>query len=597
MDINHMPDDILLEIFGYVDKSFLVTCIQLVCKRWRDIAFSPPLWRTLSLYSSSPFVSSVSNYNDRHRQNFLNSIGRYVLQLRTRVPFFWSRFDPVAFSDLRCLYIRMYETDTIQKIGEIIDCFKSIETFKLDISTFSGLNEIITVCKRLTSLRKFHLRHFFCNHSPQLKLMPHAFQVLFQKTNLTHVYVSCGDIHLDLAVKTLLKENRGLVELDLSRCSGVTSVAFSELSPCLSLRSLKLCRTGIDDDALKAISENVPNLSTLSISRCVKISDTGVRYIANRCKFLQDIIISNEFLTESESCHVTHAGIHALAEGCRELRRIDMNSHDNQIDSSVLVSIGQMCTQLQVIKLFSCKSVDDDCLNYISDLHRTLRVVNFSDCTNITGVGVSRLLYKCLWLQQACFKSCLGISSVSFPLSDNLQTEHEVRNDQIAKHSHVNTLNFRYCSDLDVASHISISLFCLDLVELYISGWFEHDPDHTIVKLVQRCNNLQVIECTGAKDEEETNFTDASLYAMAEYGHNLKRLIFVQNKLITIDGFRKVIQNCNNLREISVYVNDSCVLSADDVQSLTNDFTVPKVGVHKYSRLTTTCFAISIQQY
>lgn len=596
MNINDVPSDIILEIFTYLPQPVLVTTVGLVCHRWNELASAPALWHQLNLYHSSIFLSA-----SKHKLNaMLQKIGHHVKSLKTRVPCVYTKFRPELFTDLKSLHIRMYDNDDIEKFGDIIDCFKDLETFKLDVSTFERLTSIISVCKRLTNLRKFHLRHFFCNHSANLKLMPHVFQVLFQNTTLlTHVTLSCGDIYLDSAIQTLSEKNPNLVELNLNRCSGLTSTAFTSLH-FSKLRSLVLDRTSVDDQALKLVAENSPYLETLSISKCRNVTDKGLYYIGMKCIRLRKITINMYSSGLDQCCQVTNSGLLSVAEGCSNLRQIIGNYHP-YINVDILSNISQLCSNIQVLEFEKISKVTDTALIAIATQCTLLQCVNFSECEGVSGSGVSRFLLDCKWLMQAKFNSCMDVANISLGSTicqeyDDTQRSEQCENSMTKSHSYIQVLHFRYCKYLTAKSLIEISQFCPDLNELRIAGWTAAcDTDDALVRLFTNCTNLQLLLCSGIQDTEETNFTSRTVEAIANYGHNIKQLHFSLNYFITIDDLQKVLSLCNNLEQITLYVNENTALYFGDIEILIANCDTKKIGLNSYKRLMTTCCQISIK--
>ena len=611
MNITDLPTEIILEIFTYLPQPFIITTIKQVSKRWKELSSSQIIWKNLDLYHYGLFLSMPKEKLD----NLLQKNAAKVHQLRTKTTCFFTKFQPELFTELKILHLRMYDDDNFDQLRNILQCFADLETFKLDVTKFDRLTDVISLCNGLKKLRRFHLRHFFCNHSTQLKLMPYVFQVLFKNTTiLTHVTVSCGDIYLDIAIQTLLERNRDLVELNLSRCSAITNVAFSSMR-WSNLRSLTLHRTGVDDETLKIVADNSPYLKTLSVSKCKNITDKGMHYIAQKSKQLQNLQI-NDF-TPTDCCQVTNTGIGYIAEGCRDLRSLNVNCHP-YVDASILTPLGILCSNIRILKMEKICDINDSYLIGLAKHCVFLERVNFNDCPKITGNGVSHLLVGCKWLKHASFSSCINICDLSLGVldgtnfssetctymynSDNetdgttINTNRNYFEKRLNTHSHIQTLHFSCCEKMRTDSFLQLSIFCPDLNELRISGWAKENIDLGIVQILRNCNNLQLLVCFGLKENEVTNFTNESLYAMVEYGKHLKRLHFSLNHFITIDALGQVLLSCTQLEQLDLYLDDSTALSLKDIKDFVSNCDPEKIALQSYRRMSTVGCVISLHQ-
>jgi hypothetical protein len=76
-----------------------------------------------------------------------------------------------------------------------------------------------------------------------------------------------------------------------------------------SITNIQLSSTLLNDDGLKVITLNLPNLETLNISY-TKISNIGIQYIGNNCNYMKYLNVSNTAISElSDLVHCTHLKI------------------------------------------------------------------------------------------------------------------------------------------------------------------------------------------------------------------------------------------------------------------------------------------------
>ena len=106
--------------------------------------------------------------------------------------------------------------------------------------------------------------------------------------------------------------------LNLTACIKVTDISVKELR-YLELKSLYLTMCPqVSDEALVAVSRNIPSLETLHVSKCGKVGDRGLLEVIDRLNRLKSLNISN--------CNaVTNRTIERLFVKCGRLRELDVS--------------------------------------------------------------------------------------------------------------------------------------------------------------------------------------------------------------------------------------------------------------------------------
>jgi F-box/leucine-rich repeat protein 2/20 len=97
-----------------------------------------------------------------------------------------------------------------------------------------------------------------------------------------------------------------LVEIGLSKCSGVTDEGISSLvAQCSDLRTIDLtCCNLITNNALDSIADNCKMLECLRLESCSLINEKGLKQIATCCPNLKEIDLTD--------CGVDDAGLCSL---------------------------------------------------------------------------------------------------------------------------------------------------------------------------------------------------------------------------------------------------------------------------------------------
>lgn len=163
-----------------------------------------------------------------------------------------------------------------------------------------------------------------------------------------------------------MSECSKLRQIDLRWADGLRWKNFNQvLKECpIVLLDLSQCLDFVDDACLTSIALTLSGqLQGLGISGCSKVTDEGLQALAHHCKGLRRLAIN-------DCCDVTSSGI---------------------------VHIARQCNLLQEISMDGCYEVDDDALTALSrhEVHSSLQVVSFGDCTRITGEGIRALATGC----------------------------------------------------------------------------------------------------------------------------------------------------------------------------------------------------------
>lgn len=65
-EIEQLPDEILVHIFSFLRAANLHFTVGKVCNRWRTIAYSPALWKTIEIGKREP-LHVVTKWLERYK--------------------------------------------------------------------------------------------------------------------------------------------------------------------------------------------------------------------------------------------------------------------------------------------------------------------------------------------------------------------------------------------------------------------------------------------------------------------------------------------------------------------------------------------------
>eukprot|EP01098_Paradermamoeba_levis_P007380 TRINITY_DN3044_c0_g1_i1.p1 TRINITY_DN3044_c0_g1~~TRINITY_DN3044_c0_g1_i1.p1 ORF type:complete len:483 (-),score=102.11 TRINITY_DN3044_c0_g1_i1:167-1615(-) len=300
--INSLPDELLVEIFLFLNLSDLTSASQ-VQRRWKRLRFE--------------------------RRNFLDfSIYGDALQ-ESQVLFFF----------VHC------------KRVESLDFSGCINMDNLILSNVSD--------SFFGTLRKLNLEG--CE-----KITNYSFISLFQRcTLLEEVNLYMCHIKDD-GLEALGKNCAQLRSLDISKCSKIQDEGFGHigksmqqlkmltiggqkfvtekgllrLTGCASLERLSIhTMEVVNDQVMKVFAEKMPNLIGIDLYLCPNVSDTSLAHFSDHCKQLRDLNLW--------SCKLSDSGLMKLTQGCPGLQKLKIRDCTTKITKEGIQMISQMAPKLK----------------------------------------------------------------------------------------------------------------------------------------------------------------------------------------------------------------------------------------------------------
>ena len=163
---------------------------------------------------------------------------------------------------------------------------------------------------------------------------------------------------------------------------------------------------GVSDEWIHMIvsSGKFPRLTSINLSVCRYITDTGVIEIARRCPQLTSLKLSH--------CdNITDVSVIGISIGCQQLTSINLQSCRNITNASV-IEITKGCPQLTSINLSHNYTITDESLIAIAKRCPKLTSIDFSEC-NITDTSVIEFALRCPHLTAVHFNCCYGPDGVT----------------------------------------------------------------------------------------------------------------------------------------------------------------------------------------
>ena len=195
--------------------------------------------------------------------------------------------------------------------------------------------------------------------------------------------------------------------------------------------NLSNCYT-LGDNGIKS-AEHCKRLKFVTLSRCVNVTDTGIKCLTKNCKELTnlDLTLCNK---------ITNDGIITIAQNLKLLQSIVLKGLD--ISDKAVEAIANSCQNLQKIDLTNCRQITDSGVAALSSKCRMLRELNVEECFKITDESVKVLSNECLVLSVLSLAGCHDITNKSLGYLEDLKT--------------LNSLDVRFCNKLTLKNIIRL---------------------------------------------------------------------------------------------------------------------------------------------
>lgn len=369
LGINDLPSEILAYIFNFLDIKERVR-IEIVCKRWHDIAITIP-WRITSLLK------------DHFLKNIMITDGVFDAVLKRC----GSSLQHLDLNELQ----HNLTSQALKSISQYCPNLTSV-TFKDIEVTNTKLKAVFATCTRIKHLSIFN--NIFGENNLK-KVLPMCKNL--ESLNILHNTVidgSCFSL-LTNKLKTLGLKNcfkltpkgfqqlevcSALEELTLDTCSNLDHSVLNFICDQFSttLRKLELNGQFNDVNYVKVPFDQLTKLEELSIAFTDKLTDGSLKEILRKCPKLQKLDISR---TE-----VTSMTLHLLA---LYPKITDINlSHFVDDANDELVHLAVL-GKLEAVTLRGCTWLADGTCLALTEHCKNLRYLDVSSCFEISNDMIS----------------------------------------------------------------------------------------------------------------------------------------------------------------------------------------------------------------
>ncbi|XP_052091810.1 uncharacterized protein LOC127728463 [Mytilus californianus] len=458
MNVNTLPPEVLTNIFSCLTKLDLLRNTSQVCSYWNGVALCSDLWIILNLitFSDEDFDLCFQ---------YFPRIGQFVQNLLIKSDHLMKLFSHGISCDLPNLanlqivnYLSGNEREVCQNI---VNSFPKLTSIRLRIFRSADFVGCLTVFNKI-QFRDFDIS--ISKGANEAILNQCLDQFISKQKDLRSLSIQSSDLQSQTIRKTLRHATQ-LQDLVLSNCSGIDSQSFDGLiNPC-DLSSIDLTSTNVDDNGIKNIASKAKNLKTLHILFCPKLSDVGVKYIAEHCTRLENLQIYN-IPAIGSGIQLYPETLKILGSGCSQLKHLSMVNCP-KLDDTGIRNLVENCSDLKFLEVQS-ECISNNGLMAVSEYCKCLFHIDIHGL-NFDVTTIEHLLLNHRHLHFLSVNRCENLETLNFIKNQQSLSFVEKRRSLIEKHSHVKKIEFLN-SDINESSLEQLVVFCPDLRSISCSG-------------------------------------------------------------------------------------------------------------------------------
>lgn len=250
----------------------------------------------------------------------------------------------------------------------------------------------------------------------------------------------------DGGLNSFLAAAKNLRQLNLT-WTKVTDAGLQSLAESAKLQSIQLCWLPITDTSLQIIAQSSPGLISVNLNNCSKITDQGIKDLSFKCRSIQSLFLKG-------ATGIKDDGLRAIGENLQDLKQIDLadlsfvteaglkdpfSRAKNLVSvtlpikatDEVIAVIGLHLSKLEVLNMAGANKITDVSLIALSKGNLALTSINLTECDRITNTGLKALGSGCKEIQSLNVNYCEELNDegmVSFILeTSKLQSLHAER--------------------------------------------------------------------------------------------------------------------------------------------------------------------------
>lgn len=397
--MDSLPDTVFLEIFSYFNICEKLRC-SAVSRRWQRLVYDWKLWQEIDVKNEWYLYRRLT---DEMVKNWGLAWGPQILKLNLN--------ECNSLTDQAVCYIG--ELCPNLRTLNLKNCTQVSDLAIIELSNFCfKLREIDLYFTRVTELGFQSL----VENNPGLE----NFRLPTQgncRWMIDSICQNCDNVK-ELVLRDSIGEDTFILDDDTFR-------RFSERFPMLRKLHLSWC-CEITNQTLDWISRNCVTLRSLCVQECEMISDDGIRLIAERCPFLDDLHLDRQSLVNDTCCYtirdhlshiqslelvhtsITDLGIEVIATNAENLRTLCISGSGvslQSIQGQCLPMIAEKCKRLEKLHMYFVK-IDDNRLVRVCKNLLQLRDLRLGVCEEVSRAGIRELAEKCRKLTQLQLYDC-----------------------------------------------------------------------------------------------------------------------------------------------------------------------------------------------
>ncbi|MBA0850813.1 hypothetical protein Goshw_007354 [Gossypium schwendimanii] len=374
------------------------------------------------------------------------------------------------------------------------------------------------------------------------------------KATLQSINLSRSRFFTNAGLSSLFVNCSGLVEVDLCNATQLTDLAALAIAEAKNLERLSLARCkSITDMGIGCIAVGCRKLRSLCLKWCLRVGDLGVELIALKCKQIRSLDLSYLPITEKslnsvlqlqhledlvlEGCHgIDDDGLSTLDQSCKSLKMLNLSNCQN-VTHTGLSSLINGTEQLQQIILAYGSSVSPKLPKVTSDLvkclnaYSKLQSIKLDGCT-VTWSGIKAMASLNAPVKELSLSKCLGLTDDG--LSFLVQSHKDLRK-----------LDITCCRKITYTSIDIITNSCTSLTSLRMESC-SLVPKEAFVLIGARCSFLEELDAT------DNEIDDEGLKSISRCSKlSILKLGICSN--ISDEGLAKVGSSCSMLKEVDLY--------------------------------------------
>ncbi|KAE9358387.1 hypothetical protein PR003_g1294 [Phytophthora rubi] len=229
------------------------------------------------------------------------------------------------------------------------------------------------------------------------------------QAQLDTIYLAQCEKVTELGLR-LLAHNCRLVLVDLSDCPQLNDVALQTLAAgCWMIETfiMKRCR-GVSDAGIVKIAQCCKDLRHLDVSECSRLGEYGDKALLEIGKCCPKLCVLDLFGCQ----HVHDPGVRAIAKGCPLLTTLKLTGC-RDVSSVAIRALAQQCTQLEVLSLSGCIKTTNSDLQLLATNCPQLTWLDISGSPNIDARGVRALAQNCTSLTYLSLAGCQRVGDAA----------------------------------------------------------------------------------------------------------------------------------------------------------------------------------------